>query len=208
MTPGNTAVPTIPGTAQADQKLTESHGSWIPKSPTGYTYQWQDCDASGANCSSVAGATSQSYTPINADVGHALAGLESATSSGVTSSPGSRRRETGVVPGSPVVATASGYGGASNRRLQTGGSTGGRTGRLKRRPQWGRRLGLACQSESGEDPWVAAEGARCAREGRNDSRCAEPHRLHVCVLRAIAWSSGGGLVFAAPKHGKSSSSRR
>ena len=31
VTPGNTAAPTISGTAQAGQKLTESHGCWIPE---------------------------------------------------------------------------------------------------------------------------------------------------------------------------------
>ncbi|MFZ1995611.1 MAG: hypothetical protein WAU75_15990, partial [Solirubrobacteraceae bacterium] len=82
VTPGNTAAPTIAGTAQAGQKLTESHGGWIPKSPTGYSYQWQDCDASGANCSAIAGATAQTYTPSNADAGHTLRVLESATASG------------------------------------------------------------------------------------------------------------------------------
>jgi hypothetical protein len=120
VTPGNTAAPTISGTAQAGQKLTESHGSWIPKSPTGYSYQWQDCDASGANCSSVAGATSQSYTPTNADAGHTLRVLESATSSGVTSSPATSAA-TGVVKAGS--STGSGSNGGSN-----GGSTGGSTG--------------------------------------------------------------------------------
>lgn len=116
VTPANTAVPTIPGTAQAGQKLTESHGSWIPTSPTGYTYQWQDCDASGGNCASVAGATSQSYTPSSGDVGHTLRVLESATGGGVTSSPATSAA-TGVVK----AATTSG--GGSN-----GGSSGGSNG--------------------------------------------------------------------------------
>jgi hypothetical protein len=124
VTPGNTAAPTVSGTAQAGQKLTESHGSWIPKSPTGYSYQWQDCDASGANCSAIAGATAQTYTPTNADVGHTLRVLESATASGVTSSPATSAA-TGVVKAG---STAGGGGGGTGGGTTGGGTTGGQGG--------------------------------------------------------------------------------
>jgi hypothetical protein len=120
VTPGNTAAPTVSGTAQAGQKLTESHGSWIPKSPTSYSYQWQDCDASGAGCSAVAGATAQTYTPTNADTGHTLRVLESATAGGVTSSPATSAA-TGVVKAAS--STGGGNGGGTG-----GGNTGGGTG--------------------------------------------------------------------------------
>ncbi len=124
VTPGNTAAPTISGTAQAGQKLTESHGSWIPKSPSGYSYQWQDCDASGASCSAIAGATAQTYTPSNADAGHTLRVLESATAAGVTSSP-TTSAATGVVkPGS---STSGGGGGGTGGGTTGGGTTGGGT---------------------------------------------------------------------------------
>ncbi len=122
VTPGNTAVPTISGTAEAGQKLTESHGSWIPKSPTGYSYQWQDCDASGANCSSIAGATAQTYTPANGDVGHTLRVLESATAAHVTSAPATSAA-TGVVKAGSTNGGGTGGGGGG-----TGGSGGGTTG--------------------------------------------------------------------------------
>ena len=42
--PVNSAAPTITGTAQQGQTLTEAHGTWT-NSPTGFTYQWQQCDA-------------------------------------------------------------------------------------------------------------------------------------------------------------------
>src|SRR5205807_2324734 len=50
--------PTITGTAQQGQTLTEVHGEWT-SSPTGFAYQWQQCDGSGLNCKAIAGATSQ-----------------------------------------------------------------------------------------------------------------------------------------------------
>jgi hypothetical protein len=127
VTPGNTAIPTISGTAQAGDKLTESHGSWIPKSPTSYTYQWQECDASGGNCTSLAGATSQSYAPATADVGHTLRVQESAVASGVSSSPATSGA-TGVVKAAPSNGSGNGGGGGNGGGTNGGGPTGGTGG--------------------------------------------------------------------------------
>jgi hypothetical protein len=125
VTPGNTAVPTISGNAEAGSKLTESHGSWIPKSPASYTYQWQSCNATGASCSSIAGATSQTYSPSNADVGHTLRVLESAIASGVSSSPASSAA-TAVVKGGSSSGGSGGSGGTGGNA--GGGSNGGNGG--------------------------------------------------------------------------------
>jgi hypothetical protein len=124
VTPGNTALPTTSGTAQAGSKLTESHGSWIPKNPASYTYQWQDCDASGANCTAIAGATAQTYTPTNADVGHTLRVQELAIASGVSSSPATSSA-TGVVKAAP--SGGNGGGGSTGGGTTGGGTTGGGT---------------------------------------------------------------------------------
>ena len=69
--PANTGLPTISGTAQQGQTLSASTGSWSG-SPTGYAYQWQDCDSGGANCIPIAGATSATYLLAAADVGHTI----------------------------------------------------------------------------------------------------------------------------------------
>jgi hypothetical protein len=122
VTPANTAAPTISGTAQEGKTLTESHGSWIPKKPAGYSYQWQDCNASGTACSAIAGATSETYTATAADVGHTLSVLESATAGGITSAP-TASAATGVVKaGTP----APGNGGQNGG--QGGGQNGGQNG--------------------------------------------------------------------------------
>jgi hypothetical protein len=121
VTPGNTGVPTISGTAQVGKTLTESHGSWLPSSPT-YAYQWEDCDAAGANCSAISGANSQTYTLTPADVGHTLVAEESATSSGATSSLASSA-PTGVVQGAP--SSNGGGGGAGNGGGGGAGNGGG-----------------------------------------------------------------------------------
>ena len=51
--------------------LTGSTGTW-DYSPTSYAYQWQRCDAAGANCVDIGGATSSTYVVQAADVTHTL----------------------------------------------------------------------------------------------------------------------------------------
>ena len=82
--PENTSLPTITGTAQQGQTLTEEHGAWT-NSPTGYNYQWLRCNASGTGCSSISGATAQTYAPVAADVGHELRVQETASNAGGSS---------------------------------------------------------------------------------------------------------------------------
>ena len=48
--------------------LSASNGSWT-NSPSSYSYQWEDCDSSGANCAGIANATASSYTLASGDVG-------------------------------------------------------------------------------------------------------------------------------------------
>ncbi len=87
VTPANTGPPSIGGVMQQGKTLTESHGSWLPGTPSGYSYQWQQCDASGANCGAIPGANSQTYTLTPSDVGHTINVQESAIAGGVTSTP-------------------------------------------------------------------------------------------------------------------------
>jgi hypothetical protein len=70
--PANTAPPTISGTPEEGQTLTASTGTWTGTAPIAYVYQWQRCDATGTNCANSAGATSQQYKPVAADVGHTM----------------------------------------------------------------------------------------------------------------------------------------
>jgi hypothetical protein len=67
--PKNTAAPTITGTTKEGSILTVNHGTWTGSQPITFTDQWQRCDATGGNCTSIAGATSGTYTLASADVG-------------------------------------------------------------------------------------------------------------------------------------------
>lgn len=77
--PENTAAPSISGTAQEGQTLTVANGTWTEAAI--YTYQWRQCDSTGANCADIASATSQTYTPVSGDVGHTLRAVVTATNS-------------------------------------------------------------------------------------------------------------------------------
>ena len=79
-------LPSITGSAQQGQTLTEVHGTWT-NSPTGYSLQWLRCNSSGEGCSAIPGATAQSYIPVAEDVGHELRVAESAGNAGGVSGP-------------------------------------------------------------------------------------------------------------------------
>lgn len=74
---GSVTPPTISGTAQVGQTLTEGHGTWTFV-PSLFAYQWQDCDTAGKTCSPVKGANGQTYVVATSDVGHTLRVQETA----------------------------------------------------------------------------------------------------------------------------------
>ena len=96
--------PTISGTAQEGQTLTESHGSWTNQ-PQSYSYQWQRCDTAGSNCSAISGATGQTYDLTADDVGHTLIVSETAANAGGDSSPADSAATSVVVPLAPTTTT-------------------------------------------------------------------------------------------------------
>jgi hypothetical protein len=70
--PANTTPPTISGTPTDGQMLTATNGNWNGTAPTTYALQWQRCDANGAACVAIAGATGQTYQLSAADVSRTL----------------------------------------------------------------------------------------------------------------------------------------
>jgi hypothetical protein len=93
--PSNTVLPAVSGTPQDGQVLTASAGSWSGTAPLSYSYQWQSCDPTGANCANVAGATGQTYQLGPGDVGTTLTVVVTATNVTASTSASS--------PPSPVV---------------------------------------------------------------------------------------------------------
>jgi hypothetical protein len=68
---GTVVPPTIAGTAAQGQTLTADRGRWSG-GPEQFTYQWKRCDAAGANCADIAGATAATYAVTPADAGFTL----------------------------------------------------------------------------------------------------------------------------------------
>ena len=66
--PVNTAVPTVSPTTVlgAGTTVRTTTGTWTGANIS-YTYQWERCDAAGANCSDIPGATSSAYTLADDD---------------------------------------------------------------------------------------------------------------------------------------------
>jgi len=94
--PTNVSEPTITGTAQQGQTLTEHHGTWTHE-PTSFAYQWLQCDSLGNSCLPISGATFQTYVPVTADVGHTLKAQEIAKNAGGPSAPAASNATATVV---------------------------------------------------------------------------------------------------------------
>ena len=80
--PQNTALPGITGTPMEDETLTASTGTWSGPQPISMSFQWYRCDANGANCVPIAGATGQTYKLTVADVGFTIRVTGTATNAG------------------------------------------------------------------------------------------------------------------------------
>jgi hypothetical protein len=77
--PVNTAAPAITGTPTVGETLTVNPGSWTGILPLSFTVQWQRCDLQGQNCADIPGATGETYTLTDADEGHRVVAVVTAT---------------------------------------------------------------------------------------------------------------------------------
>ena len=75
--PTNSVKPAVTGNTIPGETLSVSNGTWSP-TPTSYSYQWQRCDSSGADCLNVVGATGKTYGVRTADIGSKMRALVTA----------------------------------------------------------------------------------------------------------------------------------
>ena len=101
--PVNTSAPTISGTAEDGETLSADPGTWSGTPAIGFDYQWRRCNAAGAGCADIAGATAQTYTAGPADVDATLRVVVSASNGGGSASATSAA--TGAVDPAPPVNT-------------------------------------------------------------------------------------------------------
>jgi hypothetical protein len=124
--PGNTSPPTISGRPVQGQTLTAAPGTWTGSPAPTFTYQWEDCDTGGANCSSISNATSPTYGVAGTDVGSTIRVVVKATNSaGSSSAPSS---PTAVVTAAPQNTAAPKISGSATEDSQLTATTGTWTG--------------------------------------------------------------------------------
>jgi hypothetical protein len=97
--PVNSALPTVSGTTTQGHALTATTGTW-EGSPTGYAYQWQDCNTAGKGCASISGATAKAHTLTAADVEHTVRVVVTATNEG-GSTPATSAATATIAPAPP-----------------------------------------------------------------------------------------------------------
>ena len=94
--PVNTQAPSVSGTPEVGSQLTATAGNWSGSPTPSVAYQWQDCDAGGANCTPISGATGSVYTVALADAGFTIEVVVTATNSAGAGQAGSA--PTALVP--------------------------------------------------------------------------------------------------------------
>jgi hypothetical protein len=70
--PSPLSAPKITGAAARGQTLSGARGTWAGTPEITFAYQWQRCDAAGASCLNIPGATGLQYTLGVDDVGRAM----------------------------------------------------------------------------------------------------------------------------------------
>jgi hypothetical protein len=109
-------IPTLSGTTQVGQTLTAAPGNWSP-SAGAIGYQWQRCDAAGADCAPIAGADGNTYELANPDLNAELE-VE------VTASDASGATVATSAPTTPVLAAADAPGANSTSPQPVANGTG------------------------------------------------------------------------------------
>ncbi len=100
--PANLSVPTISGTAEEGQALTVGHGEWSNE-PTAYSERWLLCNASGSDCSAIAGATGSTLTLPASAVGDTIRVQEIASNASGSGSPAISGQTAGVISDVPAI---------------------------------------------------------------------------------------------------------
>jgi hypothetical protein len=117
--PVSSTPPLVAEVIRQGSRLTGSTGSWSSSAALAYGYQWYRCDASGAHCKSIHGATQITYTQVEKDVGQTLGFA-------VTAGSGSSKTTAYASLVGPVAAAAATFA-SSGQPALTGTPTDGQT---------------------------------------------------------------------------------
>ncbi len=79
--PANVIAPAVEGNLTAGDTLTAEPGTWLGSEPITYAYQWQKCNEEGEECANISGATADTYTLLEGDIGSTVQVVVSASNS-------------------------------------------------------------------------------------------------------------------------------
>ena len=188
--PAPIGAPSITGTLRQGNVLTEVHGQWT-NTPTSFAYQWMRCDAAGANCAAIAGATAQTYTLTATDVGATLVVRETATNAGGSGTAASALTGTVMSPANvipvPTIGSPPGLSGIAQQGQTLRESHG----------TWNFNPG------SFEYQWVRCQGAGCTNiagaNGQTYALTAADVGQTVAVFETAVNGGGAGNPAASPR---------
>ena len=129
--PLNTVRPRIVGTARSGENLEARSGRWLGAGSL--AYRWQRCDPRGLSCTTIPGATSQTYRLRRLDIGSTIRLLVRAQNSRGTKTAFSKvsevvKRGADAAPAAAAGAPTSGGGSGSTSGAPPSGAGGGGTG--------------------------------------------------------------------------------
>jgi len=104
--PAASSAPAVAGTLGQGSQLTGSAGTWSGTGPITYGYNWYRCDAAGAHCLSIHGATKPTYKLAAKDVGHTLGFAVRATDANGTATSYATLVGTVASAGAPLASSA------------------------------------------------------------------------------------------------------
>jgi hypothetical protein len=102
--PSSSIRPGLSGSFKVGQTLTADQGTWAGSGTLGYDYQWYRCDAGGAHCKAIRGATVDTYVLTADDGGKTLGATVRATDS--TGKANAYSSLAGPIASGPVYAAA------------------------------------------------------------------------------------------------------
>jgi hypothetical protein len=163
--PQSNSAPTISGQPREGSTLTANNGAWA-NSPTGFSYQWQQCDSSGANCNPISGATSKTYKVATSDVDHTLKVAVTATNADGSSTATSAASNVVSSGKAPVNTAPPQISGTAKVGEQLSASTGTWTGGVSSYSyQWQRCDGSGGSCVSVQDATAKVYGVRTIDAG-------------------------------------------
>jgi len=191
--PTNDSRPAVSGTPRAGETLLAAPGTWSHSEGADFAYLWQRCEASGAGCASIGGATLRRYTATSRDVGRRLrvaVTVRSQDGTGKATSPRTAAIAAALKP--PRLATAPAISGYAQEGSTLQASAGKWEGTA---PITVKRVWLRCNASGADCDPIGGESGTDYRLGSRDIG-------HTVRVRETATSKAGRKVALSKPSGR------